>query len=338
MNPVRVCVVGVGRAGMVHATNFKGNVPGASLAAVVDADLKLAEQRGRELGGALFFSDIHRALEEAEIDAVCITTPTFTHAEIAITAARAGVHIFCEKPMALTLEEADTMIRAADEAGVKMQIGFMRRFDPAFRAAKDKIEAGLIGQPMIVKSTGRGPGLPPRWACDSRTSIGMLAEVNSHDFDSLRWLIGSEFARVYAEVGALKCPELREEFPNFYDNAVVIARFDNGGLGVLDGSCPVEYGYDARVEILGTTGVILIGELQSEAVTICTKKSGVVTSTFPSWRDRFREAYVAEARHFIECITEDQPPSVTGYDGRKALEAVIAATESAKQGVPVALS
>ena len=338
MNPVRVCIVGVGRAGMVHATNFRDNVPGASLAAVVDADLNLAEQRGRELGVDLFFSDIHQALEEAEIDAVCITTPTFTHAEIAIAAARAGVHIFCEKPMALTLEEADAMIQAADEAGAKMQIGFMRRFDPAFRAAKEKIEAGLIGQPMIVKSTGRGQGLPPRWACDSRTSIGMLAEVNSHDFDSLRWLIGSEFARVYAEVGALKCPELREKFPDFYDNAVVIARFDNGGLGVLDGSCPVEYGYDARVEILGTTGVILIGELQSEAVTICTKKSGVVTSTFPSWRDRFREAYVAEARHFIECITEDHPPSVTGYDGRKALEAVIAATESAKQGVPVALS
>jgi len=335
---VRVCVVGVGRAGMVHATNFRDNVPGACLAAVVDADLELAEQRGRELGGALFFSDIHQALEKAEIDAVCITTPTFTHAEIAIAAAQAGVHIFCEKPMALTLEEADAMIRAADEAGVKLQIGFMRRFDPAFRAAKEKIEAGLIGQPMIVKSTGRGPGLPPRWACDSRTSIGMLAEVNSHDFDSLRWLMGSEFVRVYAEVGALKCPELREEFPDFYDNAVVIARFDHGGLGVLDGSCPVEYGYDARVEVLGTAGVVLIGELRYEAVTICTKKDGVVTSTFPSWRDRFREAYIAEARHFIECITEDRTPSVTGYDGKKALEAVIAATESAKRGVPVALS
>ncbi|MBM3302372.1 MAG: Gfo/Idh/MocA family oxidoreductase, partial [Deltaproteobacteria bacterium] len=151
MNPVRVCVVGVGRAGLVHATNFRDNVPGASLVAIVDADLELAQARGKELGVDLFFSDIHQALEEAEIDAVCITTPTFTHAEIAITAARAGIHIFCEKPMALTLAEADDMIQSADEAGVKLQIGFMRRFDPLFVTAKERIEDGEIGRPMLIR-------------------------------------------------------------------------------------------------------------------------------------------------------------------------------------------
>lgn len=337
MNPVRVCVIGVGRAGMVHATNFKDNVPGAFLAAVVDADLELAEERAKDLGVDLFFSDLRQVLDRAEIDAVCITTPTFTHAEIAITAAKADKHIFCEKPMALSLNEADRMIQAAEEAGIKLQIGFMRRFDPVFLTAKEKIEAGLIGQPMIVKSTGRGPGLPPHWACDPRTSNGMLAEVNSHDFDSMRWLTGSEYARVYAEGVTFKCPDLKEEFPDFYDNAVVAVRFQNGVLGILDGSCPVDYGYDARMEILGTEGVILVGELQDRAVTTCTKQAGVVTSTFRSWRNRFRDAYIAEARHFVECILQDRDPLVTGHDGRKAIEAVLAANESIRPGRPVSL-
>ncbi|MBM4466708.1 MAG: oxidoreductase, partial [Chloroflexi bacterium] len=261
MNPVRVCLVGVGRAGMVHATNFKDNVPGASLSAIVDADLELAQARGKELGVDLVFSNIHRALEEAEIDAVCITTPTFTHAEIAIAAARAGVHIFCEKPMALTLQEADAMIEAADEAGVKLQIGFMRRFDPLFVTAKERIQGGEIGRPVVIRSLTRGPGLPPRWACDPRTSNGMLAEVNSHDFDTLRWLADSEFERIWAEANTLKCYDLKEEFPGFYDHAIVSLRLKNGTLGIIDGSCPVDYGYDARAEVLGSEGVILIGEL-----------------------------------------------------------------------------
>ena len=337
MDVVKICLVGAGRAGMVHAGNFKDSVPGASLAAVVDADRALAEKRAQELGVRFFFSDIHQALDQAEMDAVCITTPTFTHADIAIAAAEAGKHILCEKPMALSLDEATRMIQAAEEGGIKLQIAFMRRFDPAFLAAKEKIEEGFIGEPMIVKSTGRGPGLPPRWACDPRTSNGMLAEVNSHDFDSMRWLMSSEVARIYAEGATFKCLDLKEEFPDFYDNAVVTLRFQNGGLGVLDGSCPVGYGYDARTEILGTDGVIMVGELRDVGVTTCTKKTGAVTPSFRSWRDRFRDAYIAEARHFVECILQDRDPLVTGHDGRKAVEMVLAANESIRSGSPVSL-
>ena len=337
MNPVRVCVVGVGRAGMVHATNFKDNVPGVLLAAVVDADLELAEEKAKDLGVGLFFSDLHQALDRAEIDAVCITTPTFTHAEIAIEAAEAGKHILCEKPMAISLDEADCMIQAAKEAGVKLQIGFMRRFDPPFVTAKERIEGGEIGRPMVIRSLTRGPGLPPRWACDPRTSNGMLAEVNSHDFDTIRWLADGEFERIWAETSTLKCFDLKEEFPNFYDNAIVSVRLKNGTLGIVEGGCPVDYGYDARAEILGSEGVILIGELQDRAVTTCTKQAGVVTSTFRSWRNRFRDAYIAEARHFVECILQDRAPLVTGHDGRKAVEAVLAANESVRSGRPVSL-
>jgi myo-inositol 2-dehydrogenase/D-chiro-inositol 1-dehydrogenase/scyllo-inositol 2-dehydrogenase (NAD+) len=322
---------------MVHATNFKNNVPGASLVAVVDADLALAEERANDLGVDLFFPDIRQALDGAEIDAICITTFTFTHAQIATAAAEAGKHIFCEKPMALTLEEAEGMIQAARRARVVLQMGFMRRFDPVFIAAKERIEGGEIGSPMLVRSLTRGPGLPPRWACDPRTSNGMLAEVNSHDFDTIRWLAESEFQRIYAEANTLKCFDLKKEFPDFYDNAIVSLRLKNGALGIIEGSCPVDYGYDARAEVLGSEGVILIGELQETAVVSCTKRSGLVASNFRGWRERFQEAYIAEARHFVECIREGKEPKATGEDGKRALEGVLAASKSIQGGVPVSL-
>jgi predicted dehydrogenase len=218
-----------------------------------------------------------------------------------------------------------------------LQMGFMRRFDPVFCAAKERIDGGEIGSPMIVRSLTRGPGLPPRWACDIRTSNGMLAEVNSHDFDTIRWLAGSEYEKIHAEANTLKCFDLKEEFPEFYDNAVVTLRMKEGSLGIIDGSCPVGYGYDARAEVLGNEGVMFIGELEDTAVITCTKSTGLVASNFPGWRQRFREAYIAEARHFVDCIIDEKEPSVTGEDGRRALEGVLAANRSIRTGRPVNL-
>jgi myo-inositol 2-dehydrogenase/D-chiro-inositol 1-dehydrogenase/scyllo-inositol 2-dehydrogenase (NAD+) len=334
---VGICVVGVGRAGLVHARNYRQNVPGGSLAAIVDSDLDLAKRAGRELEKDHCLSSLQDALEAVSFDAVCIASPTFTHRELVTEAAKEGKHVFCEKPMAITMEEADEMIEAARGARVLLQMGFMRRFDPVFRAAKERIESGEIGDPMIVRSLTRGPGLPPRWACDIRTSNGMLAEVNSHDFDTIRWLAASEFEKIYAEANALKCFDLQEEFPDFYDNAVVSLRMENGSLGVIDGSCPVGYGYDARAEVLGNQGVMLIGELQDTAVVSCTKNTGLVASNFPGWRERFSEAYIAEAHHFVECIVKEEEPAVTGEDGRRALEGVLAANRSIQTGRPVHL-
>jgi myo-inositol 2-dehydrogenase/D-chiro-inositol 1-dehydrogenase/scyllo-inositol 2-dehydrogenase (NAD+) len=253
------------------------------------------------------------------------------------TAAEAGKHIFCEKPIALTLEEADRMIEATQKARVVFQIGFMRRFDPVFAIAKERIDAGAIGEPLMIRSLTRGPGLPPPWALQVSSSNGFLAEVNSHDFDTIRWLSGSEFQRIYAEAGNLKSPQLKADYPDFYDNAVVTFRMENGTLAIVDGSCPVEYGYDARAEVLGTRGVMLIGELQDRSVLICTKERGVTSSNFTGWRERFRQAYLEEVRHFVECISSGQKPKVTGEDGRKALEGVLAANRSIFTHQPVSL-
>src|SRR3972149_818289 len=180
---VRVCVVGVGRAGMVPARNFRWRVPHARLEAVVDSDGERARQAAAELDlGEAYHASLEAALDSARFDALVITTPPFPPAQLAVTAAHAGKHILCEKPMALTLAECDHMIEAARSAGAILQMAFMRRFDPPFVAAKQQIDAGLIGRPLIVRSLTRGPGLPPPWAGAIRNSNGMLAEVNSHDF------------------------------------------------------------------------------------------------------------------------------------------------------------
>ena len=143
-----------------------------------------------------------------------------------------------------------------------LQLGFMRRFDPEFVAAAERIEAGEIGQPMMIKSQTHGPGLPPAWARDLRTSNGMLAEVNSHDWDTTRWLMGSNYQRVYTEVANFKGAANNVDTPNFYDNVLVNIKFESGGLGLISGVCPCGYGYDARVEIIGDKGIMQIGELQ----------------------------------------------------------------------------
>jgi len=333
---VRVCVIGAGRTGRVHATNLSKRISLAELVGVVDQVVDAAKALASDLGVG-YYASLSEALKKADFDAVFITTPTFTHCELAVEAAEAGKHIFCEKPMALTLEEADRMISAARKNDVKLQIGFMRRFDPEFRKAKELIDQGVIGRPVLIKSVGRGPGLPPRWALDPKTGLGMVAEVNSHDFDSLRWLMDDEFREIYAEAAALLRPDVAKEFPGFHDVIAVIARFRKGGIGVIDGGCPVGYGYDARVEVLGTEGLLSIGEVQGTSILICHKEKKITTEPFQSWRDRFREAYITEAESFLKAVLEDREPEVTGEDGRKALEAALAAIRSIDEHKPIEL-
>jgi len=268
---------------------------------------------------------------------VCIVTPTFTHCEIAVACANAGKHIFSEKPMAITPDECDRIITAVQNNHVKLQLGFMRRFDMNFQKAKQILDSGEIGDIVLVKSLTRGPGLPPKWYYSIETSNGLLAEVNSHDIDTLRWFTGSEFARVYAEAGNYRCSDLKGDYPDFYDTVVLNARFTDGKMGVIDGACPDVYGYDSRTEILGTKGVLFVGRIHDEAVISCTKDHGVTQPIMSSWRYLFRDAYLAEDEHFISCILNDEEPIVSGLDGKKAVEVVLAGNRSIKEGRAVNL-
>ena len=331
--------MGGGRAGRVHADSLVNHLPGGRLAALVEQSSEVRTAVGDKFGVEARFASLEEALQSAQFDAVVITTPTFTHRDMAVLAAAHGKHILCEKPMALTLAECDEMIAAAGRHGVTLQLGFMRRFDPEFEAAAARIQAGELGRPMLIKSLTHGPGLPPPWARDLQTSNGMLAEVNSHDWDTTRWLAGSNPRRVTVEVANFKGEERGVATPDFYDTALVLIRFENNALGSISGVCPCDYGYDARVEVVGERGILQIGGLRAQAVVVCTNRDqGLITPIYRTWPERFASAYVGEMRHFLECIRTGAPPRAGGEDGRWAVAGVLAGTRSFQEQRPVALA
>lgn len=333
---VRVCMIGAGRVGKLHSGTIKRYLPGADVVAIVDPAAEILNETGDEFGIDGRFASLEEALDKAEFDAVVITTPTFTHRDLTTLAADRGKHVFCEKPMAMTLEECDIMIDACARNGVVLQIGFMRRFDPEFVHAAEQIHNGAIGEIMQVKSLTHGPGLPPMWANDITRSNGMLAEVNSHDLDCVRWLVQSNIQRIYVETANFKGDERGVPFENFYDTMFATLRFDSGALGNIGGVCPCDYGYDARVEIIGKKGIMQIGEMQGKAVTICIdREQGLITPMYKRWQERFAMAYINEIEHFIECVANETTPRVTGEDGRWAVAGVLAGTKSLLEGRPV---
>ena len=239
--------------------------------------------------------------------------------------------------MALSSEECDLMIQAVEKFRVKLQIGFMRRYDRSFLEAKERIARGEIGDVVLVKSLTHGPSIPKAWQYDVARSNGPLAEVNSHDIDILRWFADSEFKTVYAIGGNYRCPDARQDYPDFYDNVVLTASFENGKQGLIGGAVAVRYGYDARVEILGTDGILFIGSLDASSVVSCNSRQGSVKSIVPSWRNLFMEAYWAEDKDFVRCILADKSPKATGLDGKKAVEVVMAGNRSILEKRPIAL-
>ena len=336
--PIDVCLVGAGRAGQVHANSLMRHVPGGALTALVDQSPEALRRAGEMNAIDACYSTLQAALEKSAFDAVIITTPTFTHAELTEPAAAHGKHVLCEKPMALNLAECDRMIAACEKAGVILQIGFMRRFDPEFEAAWARVQAGEIGRPILIKSLTHGPGLPPPWARDLRTSNGMLAEVNSHDWDATRWFASSNPHHVFAIVANSKGAQRGVTTPDFYDTALVSICFESGALGSISGVCPCDYGYDARMEIVGEKGILQVGDLRGQAVVVCTNRDhGLVTPIYRTWPERFAQGYVREMTHFLECIRKGTTPSVGGEDGRWAVAGVLAATKSFQEERIVAL-
>ena len=338
-SPIRICIVGAGRVGSNHTSAITRHVPGGKIVALVDPAREVLASTAAEFGIEACFATLDEALDKVPFEAVVITTPTFTHQTLSLLAAAHQKHIFLEKPMALNLQECDQIIEATHRAGVSLQLGFMRHFQPEFAAAAKRIAAGEIGRPMMVKSLTHGPGLPPAWARDLTSSNGMLAEVNSHDWDTVRWLMSSNYERVYTEVANFKGPANQVETPNFYDNALVNLRFESGGLGMISGICPCGYGYDARVEITGELGIMQIGELEGQPIVACTNRDqGLITPIYRTWPERFKWGYILEMEHFVTCIQQEQQPQVGGEEGRWAVAGVLAGTRSFLEQRPIYLS
>jgi myo-inositol 2-dehydrogenase/D-chiro-inositol 1-dehydrogenase/scyllo-inositol 2-dehydrogenase (NAD+) len=336
---VNICMVGAGRVGKLHSSTINQFIPNVRITALIDPDEAILNETGDDFHIDVRFSSLEEAIDKADFDAVIITTPTFTHHHLAVLAGESGKHVFLEKPMAMTLAECDDIMAATEQKGLVLQLGFMRRFDPEFVAAAERIQSGEIGEPMLIKSLTHGPGLPPPWANDLKTSNGMLAEVNSHDLDCVRWLMGSNISRIYVETANFKGDERGATAENFYDNMLANIKFESGALGSISGVCPCDYGYDARVEIVGKKGIMQIGSMQGMDVVVCIdREQGLVRPIYKRWPERFAWGYINEIQHFIECIRTGQPAKISGSDGRWAVAGVLAGTQSFLEERPVLLS
>ena len=331
---VSIGIVGLGRMGQIYAGHLAGHGQ-VRIASVSDVVAERAAQLAGESGVESWTADYREILEDSSVDAIFVTSSTSTHREVVIAAAEAGKAIFCEKPIALTLEDTDEMITAIDRKGVMFQAGFMRRFDRGYAAAKRKIEAGVIGEPVTFKSIGRDPFCPDLEYAKPSVSGGLILDMAIHDFDLARWLMVDEVRRVYTEGGTLAFPQL--DTVGDIDNAVVNMRFEGGALGNVEVSRNALYGYDIRTEILGTKGGLNIGYYQHTPLLTMTTR-GIQYDMVPYIIERFGDAYQSQTYDFVERVLHDSGPAVDAHDARAALLIGLAARRSHHENRVVALA
>jgi len=327
---LNVGVVGLGRLGSVYARNLAQRVPNARLVAVADRKPELREQFAAELG-VKTYADHLDLLADSNVDAVAVISSTSTHKAVVMDAARCGKAIFCEKPMSLSLEGAHEMQQAIERAGVFFQIGFQRRFDAGYVEAKRRIEAGLIGEPVLMTAVSRDPFRPPLEFCDPNVSGGLIADMGVHDFDLGRMFLG-EVQSASAVGGVLAYPEMASV--GDIDNALINLVFENGKLGTVMLSRNSVFGYDIRTEIWGTKGSLQIGYFQQTPVLTMTQE-GITHDVVPHFMQRFESAYLAQIQDFVNRVQAGQPPLLTGADAIAAMRISLAATISCRERRPV---
>lgn len=330
--PIGVAVLGAGRIGRRHAETVALRVPEARLVVIADPAEEAARAASEATCGAPWTTRFEEALTDPAVQAVVIAAPTHLHAELITLAARARKAVFCEKPIALSLAEADAALSAARETGVPVQIGYQRRFDPAFERAHRVVRRGELGRLYLLRSTTRDPEPPPENYL--RASPSILTDTTTHDLDVLRWLAGSPVVEVFARGASLVRPSHAER--GLVDTVVVTLRFADGALGFIDNCWHAAYGYDVRAEVLGAGGGLEIGHATQTALLRMTRDG--VTRDYPYWfLDRFGLAYEREIADFVRCVAEGSEPRVTGEDARETLRVALAAVQSLTQDRPVPL-
>ena len=331
--PVGVGLIGAGAIGAFHAESLARRVPGARLAAVADPAPGAAGKLAASLGCPNATTDPAELLADPAVQAVVIAAPARSHAGLVVAAARAGRAVFCEKPMAVTLADADRAIAAARMAGVPLQVGFNRRFDRSFRAAHDLVAAGGVGTPQLLRSLTRDPGIPDPARVPPST---IFLETLIHDFDALRYLNpGAEAVDVYAVADALAYPDFKAQ--GLQDTAVVLVRFDNGAIATAEANFNAVYGYDIRGEVFGSAGMAMAGDIRRTSMTF-SGAEGIVSDTWKRNVDLFHDAYTAELAHFVDCVRSGAAPDPTGEAARAALAIALAAIRSVETGAAVRLN
>jgi scyllo-inositol 2-dehydrogenase (NAD+) len=325
MNRLNIGLIGLGRLGRVYARDLAGRIPETRLVAVADTTGTVAKDTAAEFDVPRAYTDPMALIDDPSVDAVVIVTPTHVHREQVIAVADRKKPTFCEKPPALSLEAVMAMKTAIDSAGMFFQMGFMRRFDAGYAAAKKQIAAGRIGTPLVFKATSRDPFRPSLEYANPASSGGMLIDMGIHDFDLARWFMGD--VRTVAAIGAtIAYPELATV--GDIDNAIVSLTFSSGKLGVVDLTRSGIYGYDISTEILGLEGTIRIGYLRETPIVIMTKADGVTHDTVPYFMERFRDAYTNQLQDFARNVQQGKQPPITIDDGLEALRVGVAATRA----------
>ncbi|WP_273806075.1 MULTISPECIES: Gfo/Idh/MocA family oxidoreductase [unclassified Pseudomonas] len=331
--PLSLGLIGTGRMGTFHATALARHLHGARLVALADPAPGAAARLGETLDVAHIHTDPQALIDNPAVEAVVIVAPARSHAELVVAAAQAGKPVFCEKPMAVTLEEADRAIAACAEAGVALQVGFNRRFATSFRTAHELISQGRIGTPQLLRSLTRDPALHDPAAVKPWT---IFLETLIHDFDTLNFFNpGARAVQVYAVADALVRPDFRDR--GLLDTAVVTLRYDNGAIATAEANFQAVYGYDVRGEVFGSAGMLTAGDARTSEL-VCYGAEGISQTTQRSDAELLRDAYLAELRAFVDAVREGTPVPVGGNDARAALAIALAAIESVQTGQPVAVA
>mgnify|MGYP002524912615 FL=1 len=329
MKPVTFGIIGAGRIGKLHADNLLSRVDGACLKAITDPflDEDWAASRNIPLTG----KDHRILLDDPEIDAILIGSPSAEHAPQMIECAEAGKHIFCEKPIALDPEIIRNALAEVDKSGVKLQVGFNRRFDPNFSAVQHQVASGALGDPHIIRITSRDPAPPP--AEYVAGSGGMFLDMTIHDFDMARFLSSSEVTEVHAYGAVLVDPEIGKA--GDIDTAVISLKFANGALGIIENSRKAVYGYDQRVEVFGAKGTAMADNNTPTSMVVLNESGTIRDKPLYFFLERYKTAFVTEMQSFVDAIREDKPTLVSGKDGLVPVLIAMAAKESLKTGKPV---
>ena len=330
---INVGLIGAGRIGRLHAEHLAFRIPEANLVAVSDIILAAAQKCAAQFGIPTAAQDHRVIMENPDIEAVVICSSTDTHSQMIEEAAEAGKHIFCEKPIDFDLGRIDRALAAVEKAGVKLQIGFNRRFDPNFRRVRELVAAGKIGKPHLLRITSRDPAPPPIEYI--KVSGGIFLDMTIHDFDMARYLIGSEVEEVYVAAGVMVDPAIGEA--GDVDTAIITLRFENGVIGTIDNSRRAVYGYDQRVEVFGSGGMVTVSNKTPDSAVVNDGQGVHGPLPLYFFIERYVDSYVAEMQAFIECVRQDQTPPVVGIDGRIPVVMGYAARKSYEENRPVRL-
>ncbi len=332
---LNIGIIGAGRIGKVHCTSITNFIPNAKVLAIADPMMNVeTETWAKNMGIQKISKDYKEIINDKEIDAVLVCSSTDTHSQISIEAAQAGKHIFCEKPVDFDLNKIKNVIEEVKKAGVKFQVGFNRRFDNNFKAVKDAVADGKIGEPHIIKITSRDPEAPP--ISYVKVSGGIFVDMTIHDFDMARYLSQSEAEEVFAAGAVLVDPAIGEA--GDIDTAVITIKMKNRAIVVIDNSRRAAYGYDQRAEVFGSKGSVAVSNNTNSTAVLSTSKGVTAEKPLYFFLERYMQSFADEMKCFVDAIVNDKETPVGAYDGLAPVVIALAAKKSVLENRPVKIS